>query len=382
MTIHYAFSPGIDIGRSSALEHYRNLLRCRPQTILIEQTNINDLEKFLKFLECEHSISRPCDSFLIVSHGSDNGTLEMETHWDENGKEIKGTTFEVLENACNLRTIIIPDELINPRYAGSPPMVIFYIRACSVGVALPFLEKFKEALGGRVNVSAPKHLLTVSRLHDRGTLEFLLYNFKIIRKDLFRTKSDAVNAFTAEIFGDIYGTPIKPENWGNWIPPNPNRREFGTNIVVQFGQQVDGDVACRSKVIFSHNGPKNVTAYTYTIPVLSNNPRPNREKTLAILSSKLAQDPLFKTTHQFPIFKRYGYNSVEEFFQGFNWSFNYTQDTIVCTGARNVYVVNVPITNPATGFLLFNYYPDDKKPNLVIEDLNQAPWNSILFQEV
>lgn len=70
---------------------------------------------------------------------------------------------------------------------------------------------------------------------------------------------------------------------------------------------------------------------------------------------------------------------------GFCWAFNWnaSKNQLVCNGRRHVYTVNLPVTDPATGNLLLNYYPFDDKPETIVETLsNLAVTNLKQFQEL
>src|SRR5215217_4843092 len=189
----YAFAPLPDHQNNPFYVIYRRMFPHRqPQTTLINQDGLTRVEDFLDHVETEPGLSRPVGSFLIASHGNDQGFIEMEidavSHQDPDGNRIVGTTYEVLVSADNNNTVEIPDALTNPRPAGSPPTAVFHIRGCNVGRAEPFMQKFKAVLGGNVLVSAPRHFDN-NRAMGQGAFEYLGYNFKLIRRDEFATRN-------------------------------------------------------------------------------------------------------------------------------------------------------------------------------------------------
>lgn len=371
----YAYSPLPDHGSNLFYSIYRRMFPHRPQTTLINEPGMTIVEEFLDHVETEPGLSRPVGSFLIASHGSDGGYIQMEidtvSHQDPAGNAISGTTYEVLVNVDNNDTVNIPNALITPRPDGSPPIAVFHIRGCNVGAALPYMQKFKAALGGNVEVSAPK-VFDSNQEMGRGAFEYLGYNFKILRRDAFANRNQVVTAFQnhAPAFTFIDGSAVPNGEWANWIPNNVGRgqRNRTPEPFWNFGQSVEGQNRIRLPVQFRHNFPASVGRFTFTVGGFPNNPG-NEAARLQELRDAINAHPEFQAAHDFPVYQRYGYASANDFVDGFDWNFNWNAPNLVCTGRRHVYNVSPPVTDPATGNLLFNYYPDDNNAANVVETL-------------
>jgi hypothetical protein len=333
----------------------------------------------------------PAGSFIIASHGSDQGYIQMEldtvSHQDDQGHPIHGTTYEVLLNAINNHTIEIPDALINPRPQGAPATAIFSIRGCNIGSAQPFLVQMKAALGGKVQVSAPKKFDN-NKTMAQGAFEFLAYNFFILRRDPFANRRQVLNAFRnhAPHFQFIDGNDVPDANWNHWIPRSvrPGERNNVPAPFWSFGQQVERQQRIRIPVEFRHNYPPSFGRYSYTIINVAHNPG-NHAARMQVLQDSLNNNPVFQADYGFPGYERWGYASLQDFIDGYHWVFNYNphHQRLVCTGHRHLYVVAPPVTDPANNHLLFNYYPDNKDPAATVEALsNFAAAQPAQFQEL
>ena len=379
----YAYSPLPDHKKNLFYSIYRRMLPHRPNTVLIHKSGFTRVEDFLNHVKNDPDLSRPVGSLIIVSHGSDQGYIQMEidtiSHVDEGGNRIKGTTYEVLVNAIAKETIKIPDTLINPRPSGSPPIAVFHIRGCNVGSAQPFLMKFKAALGGNVQVSAPKVFDNNQEMVD-GAFEYLSYNFKILSRNRIDDRKQLLNAFKNRVpkFTYIDGRTVPDAYWGIWIPKRTNIKRVGerkpTSPYRRFGREIEKQKKYRLPVMFRHNYPPGIGTYTFPLGGVTTKPATNAAG-VQLLKTVLDQHPDFQPSHEFPEYKRYGYDSLQDFIDGYKWTFNLNkkESELTYIGKRHVYVVSPPVTDPTTCLLdpstdlpdpttchlLYNYYPDN-----------------------
>jgi hypothetical protein len=378
----YAFAPLPDNGNNLFYTIYRRMFPHRPATTLINQAGLTRVKEFLDHVANEPGLDRPVGSFLIASHGNDGGFIQVEidtvSHIDADGNPIPGTTYEVLSNADNNDTVDIPNALLEPRPAGAPPVAVFHIRGCNVGAAEPFLEEFKAALGGAVEVSAPR-LVDNNQEMGRGAFEYLGYHFRIIQRDAFAGRNQLITAFRNAALTFIDGSPVPDASWPAWIPRDIGQGERVTRPFAVFGQQVEDQGRIRLPVRFRHNFPRFTGTYSYTVGGVDANPG-NAAARLQLLRDSLDINPLFQAAHAFPEYERRGYGSVQEFVDGYRWVFNWNRPELVCRGTRHVYTVSPPVTNG--GNLLFNYYPDDNNAANVVTTLSDlAAAAPQLYQE-
>ena len=370
----YGFAPG-----GTGYDRLARLLLGRkPNTTVIHQGAIRDVEAFIDHLNTNAGIAKPVGDLLIVSHGNASGWMAIDL--DSSGVNPDGTpatetTYEVLEQsvAVNPHTVEIPAAL----HHAQPNPIAFdvHILGCRIGQSQPFVQKLKDAFVRARSVTAPKHFhfaggIGSSRRRPTryGSYENLSYSFVLTRPDRrrpaparFSTKNEAVNAFDNHGFTFIpphaggVGAAVPRAIWQREIPRSlrsRTRRRF-----VNLGQNVGrGLRRLRIKHQFRNRGG----SYTYTISGVAANPG-NRAAREAMLRASLGAHPKFQAPpgHAFPVFVRYGYASVNDFVDGFSWTFNWRrqQQELVCVGRRRVYTVVIPVVDPANQNLFYNLYP-------------------------
>jgi hypothetical protein len=368
----YGFAPG-GTGYDTLA---RVLLKRRPATTVIEGNAITTVEAFIDHLSTDPAIATPIGDLLIASHGNDAGWMSIDldsSGLKPDGKPANHTTFEVLEQsiAAIPKTVEIPAAL----HAAVPDPVPFdvHVLGCRIGQAPPFVKKLKDAFVTPRSVTAPKHFHfsggvgTRKRLTAYASYEHLSYGFVVSRPNRskpapakFKTKAEAVNAFDAQGFTYIApagggAAPAVPRAvWGREIPKNLKSAKFRryTNL----GQNI-GHNLTRFRLLHEFRNEVEKTGYSVSLAADPGN-RAARE---AKFQTSIRAHPLYQAppAHEFPIYMRYGYNSLDEFLDGFAWTYNWQKKKkiLVCTGSRRVYTVLLPIVEPGTLDLIFNLYP-------------------------
>jgi hypothetical protein len=248
-------------------------------------------------------------------------------------------------------SVTIPSALIsNPD--GTTVPVRVHIKGCMIGAAQPFVAKLKEALGNTVPVTAPRHFHGITSGPD-GTHEYLAYSFRVVRKTASPDRPSLLAEFGAKAFTFVDGSVVPAANWGTWIPNNIAGARTEVPFFANLGQSAGGSTQVRVARQFRHH----TTSFPYTIAGLAAQP-PTPAAKLNELQSALASDPEFDGAHAFPKHQRLGYANVNDFFNGFTWAFTWTKaKELICNGTRHDYTVLVPVTDPATNDLIFNFFP-------------------------
>jgi len=354
----YAFSPGTD--KTGYATKMRALLSNRPNTTLIREQvarrrSISNVASFLEYLVTNPNIPKPVGNLLLASHGIDQGGMEIALVGAQSNTK---TTYEVLEELVSSPSgspVRIPDAL---RQRGGTAV---HIRGCSIGKWKPFVQKLKQAFGEEIKVTAPKHVHIV---HPFGPMhywgEFLAYHFKVARKKKLPNRDAVVAAFQNRIppFEFIpsapgsVGSPVPDNMWQSWIPKQFDQEALTRKpMYVDLGIKIEG--TNRTDVGRSYSYERNYFDYTIT---LSANPG-NEAKQLEALRAAFDNDKRFNKYHDLPVYERYGYDDVPGFVDGWKWHFDWKPPTLVCTGMRHKYSVYIPIRDPATNRLIFNYFP-------------------------
>lgn len=333
----------------------------RPQSTLIAQrNNRSTVRQFINHVSTSAAIPRPIDDLLIGTHANDEGFLFIPMFPGQNG----ATVFETLEDAIAdaAKSIAIPDATIGHN-AGDPITHSFHIKGCNIGKARPILVKLKEALGDNVHVTAPKHFHMLYYHSHYGVWEAMEYEFKIIRPNAFANRAAALADFQSNAnFTRIDGSAIPAADWNKWLPTRINRNNRKT-VNVNLGQQIGS----RSTIpaLQEFRSRTNQFVYTIAFPSAADVPA-NRAAREAARDQSLNNNPRFDANHDFPEYQRWGYRSVADFIQGYNWNFGRNGRRLVCTGERHEYTVIVPILDPATGNIIFNFYPNAGSPHAAV----------------
>jgi hypothetical protein len=244
-----------------------------------------------------------------------------------------------------------------------------HFKGCNVGKQKPFLDKFKEALGGHVIVTAPKHFHEVFFDDRFGVWESMAYEFMIRRPEPFKDRNAALQAFQGANFTLINGQKVPLDTWETknaskemWFPSNivgQSRRAVPAKLATAVGKRT---TTTTFYDFYAHQPAPfdvtiNSTATTFD----------NRKDDLR---TELGKKARFKTSHEFPMYVEFGYKSVAGFVNGYTWTFTkISASQIQCLGTRIEYMIAVPILDPAdpiSGTLFANFYPKTGTTNPAI----------------
>src|SRR5207244_8867192 len=159
----------------------------------------NTLEAFIDALGRSTDVDHPVAYPLVVSHANDEGQLFIAMNLVA-GKVIE---YEDLEAAAKSGRLRLDPALLQPRpqSAGQPALAQLRVRGCRIGNALPFLRKLKDALGGSIQVNAPKHFQYYGDITSTGSgglngiYEQMSYDFTVSRPDALANPAALVAAF-------------------------------------------------------------------------------------------------------------------------------------------------------------------------------------------
>jgi hypothetical protein len=378
----YAFVPGqtkFDLRMADLVDH-------RPRTIPLKSPT--SLREFIASLGKAPVLTAPVRHIMIASHATAEGFLFMKLDLLD-ANEI---SYEDLEDAVKHKLLLIDGAWLEPRARdadGAPIPAIFLVRGCRIGMPFkilkdphPFLTKLKEALGNKIHVVAPRHFHVAGR-HSApdGFTEFMEYGFRISRPKPFGNKPadrDAlVKAFQTAGFTRIDDQPVPADLWDGWIPKNPHapaEQDVKTKVVdpvINKTVPVTFKFRFKDRLLFEAEK---------SIP-LDTDPGDEAGRRAALKADLASNDPRFKPTHPFPLYVRLGYDSIDEFMDGFTWHFRYGSKTLFFHPSRAEYTTRPPITEIGTDRLILNFYPartkGRAKPVELLDITNQAFFTTV-----
>lgn len=348
----YAFVPG-----STAFDQtYRELLQRRPQTILINDPLIDSIADFISDLGRRPLTTNPIRHLIIASHANPEGRLQIRLD-----VATANATYEDLETVspppAGTGSIRVPARILNPRPRNGSGRTIpasLHVKGCRIGRTIPFLRKLKEAVGGGLEVTAPKHFhAAANQTRPAGRVEYMLYGFTINRPNAFRNRAQLISEFAAQGFTLIDGSRIRRRQWDAWIPRAWNvttrMRPRVINPVTGTVTRTRGEFRYHRRTLLSRRGSIG----------LRTDPGTYARRRQAVQDAMVLAHARYRASHPFPEYVRFGYRSMAEFMDGWTWDFSWRarDNTLFYQATRYEYTVVQPIVDPATNRLFLNFYP-------------------------
>ena len=364
----YGFAPG----RDDQDERARELFRRRADTSLVHRGGLATVRDFIGHLGVSPAVVRPIGNVLLGAHANSEGWLFIPMFRDQDG----WTNFETLEDtlARPARSISIPNALIGHN-AGDPIAHNVHFKGCNIGKARPYLLQFKAALGGNVNVTAPKHFHGLYHHTDYGVWEYMGYEFIIRRPTNFPNRAACVAAFQAGGFTLVDGNPVPNANWNKWIP-----RRIGQTTKNKINGHLGGVLGRRSTITVERHFRVDRTPFESAIEYADAGRVPPPAARQAAFEAAVRARATMDPAHAYPAYVRLGYASFAEFVAGHRWTHTKAGRVLNTRGDRTRYTVVVPITNPANGNLIFNFHPNAGSPHAPVNGLDEA--NPLYFETV
>ena len=327
------------------------LFQLKPQTQLLQPPG-NTIKEFIEMLAGDAAVTAPVRDLLLGTHATRSGAVATRA---APGDRQSNLPFERLEEAVAQRTLIVPAHLVKPRPKESgadvPPR--FVIRGCAVGEAVPWLRQLKLALGGGLQVVAPKYehaLGSFAGPAGEGLYEFLAYEFDLYRPKPLATAADIVTAFIAAGYVGYDQQPIPNQVWAQWVPKGSPPQPWSSHLKF-WSAFANRDLTALAS--FS-TWEERFIDHPVKVPAQTD-PVTDAERRKA-LEAHLGARENFKTTHPWPAYVRLGYSSVAKLVSGFTWTYKHDASVLECRGTRQVYTVHQPMVD-AAGRLIHNFYP-------------------------
>jgi len=263
------------------------------------------------------------------------------------------TDYDELDNYLN------DDHLpqITTRVIGSNGHAV-HIKGCKIGREEQYLGKLRQLFGGRVLVTAPKHIdnfytyewtITEGRRVVERTIhqvEYMMYSFKVFNNRRARNRRDLLRMFERKGFRDIHNQQIGPEQWPRWIPGNIHDRRrvraaYRCEIPIEH-VTVEREYRYRNRQVY-------ITGVRYAE---GEDPPRRRDERVQILRENMPSRRHLRSDHPYPYYRRLGYGTYEEFVDQVNWAdprWNRRDRILSMAAFRHEYEVRIPITGPNRG---------------------------------
>jgi hypothetical protein len=331
------------------------------------------VQAFANHLLTSSTVTRPIDDALIAAHANSEGWIFIPMFPRQKG----GTDFETLEKTLSdpSKSVAVDDTAIGFT-AGDPIMHSVHFKGCNIGKAPPFLTKFREALGGNMMVTAPKHFHGIYEHTAYGTWEYMAYEFQIRNKTDFPTRAALLAAFDAVGFTFIDGTTVPTGEWAKWVP----KKRIGKGAKTPLSVNLGVSIGKRKTIGTEREYRVSRLGFSWSIKYSGGAPPATPAARQAAFEASVGSDAAYQSTHVYPKYERYGYASLADFFAGYNWTHNVKKNVLFTWGKRVEYTILLPITDMTTGDVVFNFHPISTTPYAPIINLDET--DSDYFEQV
>lgn len=317
----------------------RQYMNRRPETVPV--TGCNSLNSILNAIVSGSQITTPINDIIIVSHSNVGGFLFFRLFDTSRNAQIN---YEELNGYINnTERPQITDRVIRNN-------ANIHIRGCNIGWAEPFLRLIKRLFGDAVTVTAPRHVDGFGHFWRGQTsyrYEWMLYYFLLLRKEQVTDRDELISLFYNAGFTDIFGSSIGESNWNSWIPQNINTSSSTRH---ELTSPLDPEMYIDREFRFLQDN----NMYEYGIDDLDSEPdgTGDPDPRIEILRDHLRTEPTMLETHEFPEYRWFGYNSLDDFVDNISWTFNWSNGVLTCNGSRCLYEVRIPITDGDNNLML------------------------------
>ena len=388
----YAFLPGATDWEMAC----RAAMESRPSTSVLPAyaTSVPGLQNVSDFMAVINALPAGADNLLIFGHGFHGDYFEVAldaAHRTRLGNKKAVTYYEDLRLAESSGTIAPAPTSLSPGGA-------IHLKGCSVGAQPKYLTAFKQALGGFMRVTAPKHFHIFTDLESgEGVFEYFHKRYVVYRKtlgvdgnkpigstNLGISATQLVDEFDSQKFTLVDSTTPIPKAW--WeefigtlpVPLLSGAKELGNFKLhdrigmlkhVHFEPEYGPRGFYKLPIALIHDSSNDyehtVSGFRAKYPTAvppDEEIHPARDEDLEILRQELPSDPRFTTGHPYPLWERYGEPDLEQWLTKRNWKTVYddTSDAMVMGGWRHAFAIRLPACRSRDkDFVIqkFNYYP-------------------------
>ncbi len=349
----YAFVPGT----TPFDNEMRTTCERRPQTVVLSPVSMNSVQGFLRMIRSSADITGPVRDLLLCSHANPEGRLIMAFQTESTAAGF--VSYEELEGLCSSGVVHVPQEARFPRpqtTAGTRSLQVHF-RGCRVGRNAPFMAKLREALDVPL-VTAPRHYHSTAILDNpAGAAELMLYSFEVFSRDRIEHTPALIDAFAAKGYRTVDGAQIRRDSFARWInwtdasSARTGRMQEAVSPVNNLNYNV------RAPFRYSHRYLDEQGGFSVNLP---SEPVTDADKKRAVKAELQRRYPQYRPDHPWPEYVRLGYDSMDEFMEGWNWHFSLDQaeGILMLNPSRHEYILSQPVVT-ADNRLYMNFYYND-----------------------
>ena len=212
--------------RDPILPKVAKLLDRREGIVRLDDSSIDSLTAFVRELSASRKIDRPIGDLMLASHAfTAGGELGIRLSSTVAGYTSYEDLIAIKGKSGQENTLRLDKEYLLPRPHKAPIPRLRLIN-CDLGEDryFPFLQALRDALGGMLQVTAPRYGYKIAYgTRSADLIEYLAYEFRIFRPHKILTRDILVRSFTEQRrltpdrFRLINNTVVQDVQWNQWI---------------------------------------------------------------------------------------------------------------------------------------------------------------------
>jgi hypothetical protein len=378
MVIDFALTPTGDVDVTGS---FAGLLKVRPDTILLGPEaghNARSIKSFLAAIDLE-APDKQIGNIVITSHAAPSGLFAIQLT-DGSPRELNYD--DLAEALASNPNVIRASGGIVGRAIDDAGILV---KGCDLGRSPEFMELLQRAIGpAKFGIIASLYGHAAVQHDKKGNwIEFMLYEF---HQDYFLSRDNKFDTLDKDKIKDLDrdqlladmkanprnrrfdGSSFSDQEWESMIPPMPSftSKKIPKPTRKLFKAKFPPSWNLEPFLLHEAEGRRllDIERFEVTNPILATwdiqgeagpgNKAPISERR-AFVKAHLANDPKHQATHPYPIYKRHGFASLDDYIDNFDWGKpDENGDTWIAKTWRFVKVL--PITDPDTGELIANHY--------------------------
>ena len=308
-------------------------------------------------------IPKPIGRIYIASHANRLGTLSIDLDTDLTNRKVSRpgyTFFDDIVLSIKDGSLLIPKSFVQRADGSVQTPFTIEIVGCNYGKARIVVDKLREAFGKQVSVEvvAPLHFVVCGE-RTYGSFLYYVYEFFVLSEKVLKTKEELVAKFVeskfegkeisfhdGSIVSESYWQSIIPDDkfWGvtsknieSGSYSNYNAIHSGGPLTYTMTNKINrkSQVKYKSKLDFNKR-VKKFKITNKTVPVGLN-------AELVLIRNYLKTKKSYMS--KWPVYKYYGFDSLEGFIIGITWTFTQVGNDIEVKGVFYEYRIKTPVVN-------------------------------------
>ena len=213
----------------------------------VSRPPVQTLGDFITFINTDPSVTQPIGNIFVGAHSNAQGFIVLQMTAGQ--AEGSNSSYETIEKATLTGALAINNTVIGP----TPAAHFFHFKGCSIGRNVALLNEWKLALGGQIQVTAPRFNHGLYTDQFNGVWEYMTYDFMVTSPTPIKDRDTLIQQFQNAKFTYVEsgavgpdgklvadGPAIPPNMWDKWLPLALDPDKTGTVLALkEYAQEAD-----------------------------------------------------------------------------------------------------------------------------------------------